>query len=215
MAESGKRDSRISLPTVERLSVYRRALEELGHEDVQYIHSHQLAALVGVTPAQLRRDLATFGSFGNIARGYDIRRMSHTISEIIGTDEIQNLALVGVGNLGRALLAYGGFEERGFHITAAFDTNPDKVGRVFAGRRCYGLDRFETVIGSLNIRILVLASHADGLQSVIERAAAAGVRGFLNFVPKMTTVPEGCFMEHIDISAKLEKLSFLSRQMNT
>ena len=95
---------------------------------------------MGVTPAQLRRDLASFGSFGNIARGYDVRQMSRTISQIIGTDHIQNVALVGVGDLGRALLSYRGFEERGFHIAAAFDVDPDKVGRVFAGRRCYGLD---------------------------------------------------------------------------
>lgn len=207
-----KRDSKISLHTVERLSVYRRALEELSREDIQYIHSHQLAALVGVTPAQLRRDLATFGSFGNIARGYDVHQMAETISRIIGTDGVQNLALVGVGYLGRALLSYQGFEERGFHIAAAFDIDPDKVGRVFAGRRCHSMDELETVIADLSVRILLLASHPEGLQEVIDRAAAAGVRGFLNFVPKMTTVPDGCFIEPIDISAKLEKLSFLSRQ---
>lgn len=209
------RNSKISLHTVERLSLYRRALEELRHEGTESVHSHVLAALVGVTPAQLRRDLATFGSFGNIARGYDVRRTSDTISRIIGTHEVQNLALVGVGYLGRALLAYQGFEERGFHIAAAFDVDPDKVGRVFAGRRCHSLDELETVISALNIRILVLASHPDGLQDVIDRAAAAGVRGFLNFVPKLTTVPDGCFVERIDISAKLEKLSFLSRRGDT
>jgi redox-sensing transcriptional repressor len=211
MAPYTKKAQKVSLRTVERLSVYRRMLEELSHEDVQFIHSHQLAALVGVTPAQLRRDLASFGSFGNIARGYDVRRMSHTISEIIGTDEVQNVALVGVGDLGRALLSYRGFEERGFHIAAAFDVDPDKVGRTFAGRRCYGLDELETVLAAMNIRILVLTSRPEGLQSVLDRAAAVGVRCFLNFVPKMTTTPANCFVEHIDISAKLEKLSFLSR----
>jgi redox-sensing transcriptional repressor len=212
MAVSSKRDGKISLHTVERLSVYRRALEELSREDIRYIHSHRLAALVDVTPAQLRRDLATFGSFGNIARGYDVRQMSDTISGIIGTDDVQNLALVGVGYLGRALLSYQGFEERGFHIVAAFDVDPEKLGRVFAGRRCHGVDELETVISALSVRILVLASHPEGLQEIIDRAAAAGVRGFLNFVPKMTAVPDGCFIEPIDISAKLEKLSFLSRQ---
>jgi redox-sensing transcriptional repressor len=213
--QSAGRASKISLHTVERLSVYRRALEELHHEGIESIHSHRLAALVGVTPAQLRRDLASFGSFGNIARGYDVRQMADIISRIIGTDEVQNLALVGVGYLGRALLSYQGFEERGFHIAAAFDVDLEKVGRVFAGRRCHSLDELEAVIESLNIRILMLASHPEGLQDVIDRAAAAGVRGFLNFVPKLTTVPDGCFIEPIDISAKLEKLSFLSRRGDT
>ena len=206
------RGRRISLHTVERLSLYRRALEELGHDDVEYVHSHDLAALVGVTPAQLRRDLASFGNFGNIARGYDVRLTTRRISEIVGTDQIQNIAVLGVGNLGRALLSYGGFEERGFHIAAAFDSDPDKVGRVFAGRRCHGLDELETVVPALELRILILASRPDGLQAVMDRAAAAGVRGFLNFVPSLTAPPRGCFVEQIDISAKLEKLSFLGRR---
>jgi redox-sensing transcriptional repressor len=206
---------KVSLHTVERLSTYRRALDALGHEGVRFIHSHRLAALVGVTPAQLRRDLASFGSFGNIARGYDVEEMSHTISRIIGTDEMQNIALVGIGYLGRALLSYRGFEERGFRVTAAFDTDPEKVGRVFAGCRCYPLDDLERIIAEANIHILVLAAQAEGLQSVVDRAAAAGVRGFMNFVPKMIIAPPDSFIEPVDISAKLEKLSFLSRQSET
>lgn len=202
---------RISLHTVERLSVYRRTLEELGHEGVEYIHSHELANLVGVTPAQLRRDLATFGNFGNIARGYDVRGMTRTIGQIIGTDTLQNIGLVGVGNLGRALLSYSGFEERGFHIAAVFDSDPEKAGRVFAGRRCYAMHDLERVTSDFGLRILILAGRPEGLQSIVDRAAAAGVRSFLNFVPKITTLPAGCFIEHVDISGKLEKLSFLSR----
>jgi len=94
---------------------------------------------------------------------------------------------------------------------AAFDVDPDKVGRVFAGRRCYALDKLESVVADLLIRILVLTSRPEGLQEIIDRGAHAGIRSFLNFVPKSLQVPDGCFVEHIDISAKLEKLSFLSR----
>ena len=86
------------------------------------------------------------------------------------------------------------------------------MGRVFAGRRCYALDKLETVLADMQIRILILAARPDGLQEVVDRGMQAGVRSFLNFVPKSLSVPEGCFVEHIDISAKLEKLSFLSRQ---
>jgi redox-sensing transcriptional repressor len=125
---------------------------------------------------------------------------------------VQNIALLGVGYLGRALLSYRGFEERGFSVAAAFDTDPDKVGRVFAGCRCYPLEELESTIVEANIRILVLAAHSDGLQSVVDRAAAAGVRGFMNFVPKMINTPPDSFIEPVDISAKLEKLSFLSRR---
>jgi len=211
MTPVNKKDQKVSLHTVERLSVYRRKLEELSGDDVEYIHSHELAALVGVTPAQLRRDLASFGSYGNIARGYEVKQMSRTISQIIGTDRIQHVGLVGVGDLGRALLYYRGFEERGFHIAAAFVLDPEKVGQVFAGRRCYPLDKLETVLTDLQIRILILAARPEGLQEVVDRGVEAGVRSFLNFVPKTLAVPDGCFVENIDISAKLEKLSFLSR----
>jgi redox-sensing transcriptional repressor len=209
---TGDRGQRVSLRTVERLSVYRRALEELELEGIEYIPSHRLAALVGVTPAQLRRDLASFGSFGNVVRGYDVRQMTKTISNIIGTDKQQNVGLVGLGHLGRALLAYRGFEERGFHIAAVFDVDPEKIGRVFAGRRCHGLDELEDRVADLGIRILLLTSRPEGLQQLVDRAAKAGIRGFLNFVPKLIECPDGCFIEPIDISAKLEKLSFLSRR---
>lgn len=214
-AGNGKRpkaNRTVSLHTIERLSVYRRMLEELSAEGVEFIHSHQLADLVGVTAAQLRRDLASFGSFGNIAKGYHVRDLDRTIGRIIGTDVTQSVALFGLGDLGRSLLSYSGFEERGFNIAAIFETDPEKVGRVFAGRRCYGLDSLEKVVADLDIRIAVLASRPEGVQGLVDRAAAVGVRSFLNFVPKRVSAPAHCFVENIDISAKLEKLSFLSRQ---
>jgi len=220
-AESGneaprmRADKHVSLQTVERLSAYRRALEELDRDGVEYVHSQQLAGLVGVTPAQLRRDLASFGTFGNISRGYNVYQMGRTISRIMGTDSTQSLALFGVGDLGRALLSYRGFEERGFHIAVAFDIDQDKVGRVFAGRRCYALDELASVLPHYEVRMAILAARAEGLQSLADRVAAAGVHAILNFVPKRVIPPEGCFVENTDISAKLEKLSFLARAPST
>jgi len=212
MERNSRPDKRVSLHTVERLSSYRRILEELDHEGVEYIHSQSLAALVGVTPAQLRRDLASFGTFGNISRGYNVYQMSRTISRIMGTDNVQAVALFGVGDLGRALLSYRGFEERGFQIAVAFDLDQEKIGHVFAGRRCYALADLETVVADYAVRVGILASRPEGIQALVDRAAAAGVRSFLNFVPKRVAPPPGCFVEHMDISAKLEKLSFLSRR---
>jgi redox-sensing transcriptional repressor len=202
---------RVSLQTVERLSVYRKVLEELDRDGTEFIHSHQLAGLVGVTPAQLRRDLASFGTFGNIARGYNVYQMGRTISRILGTDETQNVALFGVGDLGRALLSYRGFEERGFHVAVAFDIDAEKVGRVYAGRRCHHVDGLEEVLREFDVRMAILASRAEGLQTLTDRVCAAGVQGVLNFVPKRVTVPAGCFVEETDIASKLEMLSFLSR----
>lgn len=204
-------EKRVSLQTVERLSVYRKVLEELDRDGIEYIHSHELAAVTGVTPAQLRRDLASFGTFGNISRGYNVYQMSRTISRIMGTDQIQAIALFGVGDLGRALLTYRGFEERGFHIAVAFDVDTEKVGRVFAGRRCYHVDDLETVAREFEVNMAILASRPEGLQALVDRVCASGVRAILNFVPKRVETPEGCFIEHTDISSKLELLSFLAR----
>lgn len=203
---------RISLQTVERLSLYRKILEELHSEGVSHVYSHQLAKMVGVTPAQLRRDLASFGSFGNISRGYNVYQMILTISRLLGTDSIQTMVLIGLGNLGKALLSYRGFEERGFRIGVVFDIDIEKVGRVFAGRRCYHINDLEAVLPEYHATIAILACGSPGLQSIVERLGKIGIRAILNFVPKKVIPPKGIFIEDVDISAKLEKLSFLSKK---
>jgi redox-sensing transcriptional repressor len=211
--EAAKRaDRRVSVPTVERLSLYRKVLEELHYDGVEYVYSQQLAEMVRVTPAQLRRDLASFGTFGNISRGYNVYQLTRTISRILGTDTPQTVALFGVGDLGRSLLAYRGFEERGFHIGVIFDLDADKAGKVFAGRRCYHVEEMEKVLPEYNVRIAVLACRPPGLQQLVERLAKVGVTSILNFVPKRITPPPGGYVESIDIAAKLEKLSFLSQK---
>jgi redox-sensing transcriptional repressor len=211
--EPGKKgDRHVSVSTVERLSVYRKVLEELHYDGVEYVYSQQLAEMVGVTPAQLRRDLASFGSFGNISRGYNVYQLTRTISRILGTDTPQTVALFGVGDLGRSLLAYRGFEERGFHIGVIFDLDADKAGKVFAGRRCYHVDQMDKVLPEFNVRVAVLACRPPGLQQLVDRLAKVGVTSILNFVPKRITPAPGGYVESIDIAAKLEKLSFLSKK---
>ena len=133
----------VSLKTVERLTVYRKVLSDLADKGTEYVFSHRLASLASVTPAQLRRDLASFGSFGNVARGYHVRELSETIGRLLGTDSVRNVILIGVGNLGKTLLTYRGFEERGFRIVAAFDRHSEKTDRTFAGRRIYRIDQLD------------------------------------------------------------------------
>ena len=161
---------RVSLQTVERLSVYRKVLEELDRDGVENIHSHELAELVGVTPAQLRRDLASFGTFGNISRGYNVYQMSRTISRIMGTDETPVAWRCSASATWAARCSpTAGFEERGFHIAVAFDVDGEKVGRVFAGRRCYHVDHLETVLREFDVRMAILASRPEGLQTLVDR----------------------------------------------
>lgn len=208
---SEKNGKKISIQTVERLSTYRKILEELHDEGVTHVYSHQLAKLVGITPAQLRRDLASFGSFGNISKGYNVYQMILTLSRLLGTDTTQPVALIGMGNLGRAILAYRGFEERGFHIAVIFDMDGEKVGRVFAGRRCFHMNNLEAVLPDYQPTIAILACGAQGLQGIVERLGRAGVRGIINFVPKKINPVKGMHVEDVDISAKMEKISFLLR----
>lgn len=202
---------RIALQTIERLSTYRRVLEDLHGKGIQYVYSHELAEYVAVTPAQLRRDLSAFGSFGNISRGYNVQRLITTLSGLLGTSQVQPVALVGAGNLGRTLLSYRGFIERGFSVDLVFDNDPAKIGRVIAGRRCFDIREAETVLSDKPVEIAILACQPDGLQGIVGRFVAAGVKSFLSFVPAIINVPGGVHIEMEDISAKLEKLSFLAQ----
>ncbi len=206
-----KPKKRISLQTIERMSLYRKILEDLHRDGVTNVYSHQLAELVHVSSAQLRRDLATFGSFGNISKGYPVYQMILTISRLFGTDTLQNVALIGVGNLGRALLFYRGFEERGFHIAVVFDIDAEKVGRVFAGRRCHHIGELEAVLPDFGVTMAILACGAQNLQGLVDRLGKAGIRSILNFVPRQIHALEGMNVENVDFSARMEKLSFLSR----
>lgn len=207
----GEKQKKVSLRTVERLSTYRKVLEELHQEQVEYIYSHQFAHWVGVTPAQLRKDLSIFGSFGNVARGYNVGQLIATISGLLGTEKIQHVALIGLGNLGRTLLTYRGFEERGFSISVVFDVDPEKAGGVYAGRRCYHTDELEECLPRYGVSIAMLASRRTGLQELVERLARCGIRSILNFVPRSVVSPPGVFVEDVDIAARLEKLSFLNK----
>lgn len=206
-----KTGKRIPLQTVERMSLYRKVLEDLHGRGVANVYSHHLAGMVRVGPAQLRRDLASFGSFGNISRGYPVYQMILTISRLFGTDTLQNVALIGAGNLGRALLFYRGFEERGFHIAVVFDIDAEKVSRIFAGRRCHHVREIETVLPDFGIVMAILACGPQNLEDLVGRLGKAGVRSILNFVPRQVHVPEGMHVENVDFSARLEKLSFLHR----
>jgi redox-sensing transcriptional repressor len=211
MMSREKTEKRIPLQTVERLSLYRKILEELHRNGVANVYSHQLAEMVHVSSAQLRRDLASFGSFGNISKGYPVYQMILTISRLFGTDTLQNVALIGAGNLGRALLFYRGFEERGFHIAVVLDIDDEKVGKVFAGRRCLHIRDLETVLPDFGVTMAILACGPQSLQGLVDRLGKTGIRSILNFVPKQIHAPEGMYVENVDFSAKMEKLSFLTR----
>lgn len=193
---------------VQRLSLYLRELQLMLGDGLTTTSSSQLGSRVGVTDAQLRKDLAHFGQFGYPGVGYRCDELVREIRRILGTDRQWPVALVGTGNLGRALLRYQGFADQGFCVEAAFDVDPHQIGRKFGSVEVYALDQLAEVVEARKIRLAIIAVPAAGVQEVADRLVAAGVVGLLNFAPVTLRVPDTVTTVGVDLAIELEQLSF-------
>jgi len=196
--------------TVARLISYRRLMERLQAEGRTRVFSHELAAMLHLTAPQVRRDIMLIGHTGSPARGYDVVALRDHIVGLLHPGGEDRVALIGVGQLGRALLGYFGPVGRP-KIVAAFDVAPEKTGTVINGVRCHDMAELETVIQQQNIRTAIIATPGAEAAAVVERLVKAGVTGVLNFAPRRLRVPPGVHLEHVDIAAKLEKVCFFAR----
>jgi redox-sensing transcriptional repressor len=197
---------------VERLSIYRRALGTLDDGAAPSIFSHDLARLCGCSnPAQVRRDLMTIGAVGTPSRGYDTAELRRTIDQFLGPTAARAIALIGVGNLGRALIDYIHRHDDRLSIAAAFDRDETKSGRVVQGVRCYPVEDIPRIVQEQGIGIAILAIPETGAQAVVDRLVTSGVRAILNFAPVSLRVPSGVRVEDIDITVALDKLAFSAR----
>lgn len=194
--------------TVTRLSIYLRCLEELERDGVTSVSSRQLAERFGLNAAQVRKDLAYFGQFGVRGLGYHIAELKHNLERILGLKQDWEVALVGVGNLGSALIAYKGFGARGFRIGLAFDASPAKAGQTVLDVEIQGMDRLVPAIRRRRVKIAVLAVPAPAAQSVADLLVEAGVTAILNFAPAQLTVPAGVKVQNVDLSVLLKTLSY-------
>ncbi|MFZ4394721.1 MAG: redox-sensing transcriptional repressor Rex [Kiritimatiellia bacterium] len=197
---------------IERLSLYRRLLAGLMAEKAQNAFSHQLSKATDVTPAQVRRDMMGIGFSGNPSRGYDVHDLHDAITQVLDAPTVQEVALIGIGNLGRAILSYFTGRHARLAITAAFDTDPEKAGRVIHGCRCYQLDAMAAQIRERDIRVAILAVPADSAQSVTDILVGAGIHGILNFAPLRLRTPGSIFVEDMDLTTSLEKVAFFARR---
>ena len=195
-------------PAVRRLSLYLRQLEAFARKDRRTISSKQLGESLGLTDAQVRKDLAYFGQFGHPGIGYRVEDLIAQVRKILGTDKTWNVLLVGAGNLGRALMAYKGFEKKGFRLSAVFDADPSKIGKKQGPFPIQGLAELASTIQQKNIRLAIIAVPADHAQDVADQLAAAGIRGILNFAPVSITVPSEVALTAVDLAVQLEQLSF-------
>ncbi len=201
----------IPLPAIRRLSLYLRQLESFSDENRRTVSSRQLGEALGLSDAQVRKDLAYFGQFGHPGIGYRVPELILRARRILGTDRVSNVMLVGMGNLGRALIAFRGFRKRGFELVAVFDKDPAKIGQTTSGPNRLRIQSLPEMAGAVrkhSIRIGILAVPASAAQQAAEEMVAAGVRGILNFAPVTLQVRAEVNVASVDLAIHLEQLAF-------
>ena len=200
-------DLQVPKAVVSRLSLYLRELQHLVRDGHETTSSTQLGGKLGFTDAQVRKDLAYFGQFGYPGIGYRCSELIEAIKKILGTNQAWPVAIVGLGNLGRALMGYKGFQHQGFQIVAAFDVDPAKVGQSVEGIQIFDLADVARVSKERGIRLAIIAVPGVAAQKVADALVAAGIEGILNFAP-VTLNPKQVQTIGVDLAIELEQLAF-------
>ncbi|MCH2371940.1 MAG: redox-sensing transcriptional repressor Rex [Pirellulales bacterium] len=195
-------------PVVGRLSLYLREVQHLIRDGRETTNSNELGRLLGVTDAQVRKDLAYFGQFGHPGVGYRCQELVAAIKIIMGTNTSWNVALIGIGNLGRALLRYKGFHEQGFQIVAAFDVDDGVIGTKVEGVDVYHIQHLAKIVMQQSIRLVTIAVPSHAAQTVVDQIVEIGIEGILNFAPVTISVPSQVRVIGVDLAMELEQLAF-------
>ncbi len=203
--------SAISNRVIGRLGLYRRLLADEQADGAAFVYSHELARRANVTAAQVRRDMMVIGYTGNPAKGYQVDKLADSIGRFLDAPQGQNVALVGIGNLGRALLAYFAQRRTKLRIVAAFDRDESKVNRVLHGHRCHPMEELAKIAQAERIDVGIITVPASAAQETAELMIEAGIKGLLNFAPVKLRVPPGVYVEDIDMSVSLERVAFMAR----
>jgi redox-sensing transcriptional repressor len=188
--------------------MYLRCLHRLKTNEIQTVSSEALARAAGVKPTQLRKDLTHFGQFGTRGLGYDVDQLSKMIGDLLGRSRLQPVVLVGVGNLGQALLAYRGFEQEGFEIVGAFDSDPERHRDKVKVTPLFGMAELPKLVTEQGVRMGIVAVPAAAAQEVVNRMVDAGIVGILNFAPIVPHVPEHVMVNNVNLAIELENLSY-------
>ncbi len=198
--------------TVERLSQYRRALSASLAANRNYVFSHELAALLHITAVQVRRDLMLIGYGSVMRKGYDVRELIRTIGSIIDAPSGLNVAIIGMGNLGRAITGYFRGKRTNMNVVAAFDVDSQKVDKVVAGVKCFHLDQIKRLKGELDISIAVLAVPTDQAVTVATMLVSNGIKGIMNFTTVPLNVPDNVYLEEFDMITSIEKVAYFVKE---
>jgi redox-sensing transcriptional repressor len=199
---------KISESTIHRLSIYYRALSSLERENYSTISSKELAKREKLTPAQVRKDLSFFGSFGTRGLGYPVIELRNRIAEILGLNRLWNVALVGVGNIGSALSQYKEFAKQGFNIKLVFDNDQRKIGSNHKGIIVADVRNLKKLVASEKIDMVIIAVPASSAQAICDEVVAGGIKAILNFAPINLKVPENVVLRNQNMCIELEHLAF-------
>ncbi|MCU0476026.1 MAG: redox-sensing transcriptional repressor Rex [Anaerolineae bacterium] len=191
-----------------RLPIYLRALNRLAEEGQEITSSHELGQRLGISSAQIRKDLSHFGGFGKQGTGYQIGYLQEKLRKVLNIEQEWEVALVGIGDLGKAIAHYRGFGDRGFHIACLFDSDPDKVGQTVGDFTIQPLSDLPAAIESKNIRLAMVAVPAPYAQEVTDLLVKAGIKGILNYAPINLSVPAGVQVQYIDPVVGLQRMTF-------
>ncbi len=202
---------KIAESTVRRLSVYLRLLEEFAARGRGTVSSHELAARGHTTPAQVRKDLSFFGSFGKRGLGYPVPELSARLKDILGLDRPYRVAVIGAGKIGRALVGYQGFVSRGFHIALVYDNDRNKVGVSLNGLEVRDERNIEADLAREPADIAIVATPAHAAQSLVDRIVTTGIKAILNFAPVQVSHPDDVVVKNVNMALELETLSYALR----
>lgn len=195
--------------TISRLPLYLRELQQLQRAGSSRVQSGVLARRLGLNDSQVRRDLSGFGPLGQRGVGYEIRALIETIQNTLGGNRSWNVILVGVGNLGTALSGYRGFEQQGFRLVGAFDTDPRKVGKKLGALQIQSLEGLEDFVQSENVELAILSVPAASARAVAQRLELVGITGILNFAPITVTPPQSSItIVNVDLAVELQRLAY-------
>ena len=194
-----------------RLPIYLRALNRMVKEELEYTSSHELGERLGISSAQIRKDLSHFGEFGKQGTGYNVAYLYEQIRHILQVDREWPMAVVGVGDLGHAIAHYRGFTARGFSVACLFDADPTRIGEKVAGLEVLPMDALSAEIQRLGVKIAMIAVPASVAQAVANALVQAGVRALLNYAPITLAVPPDVRVQYIDPVTHLQHMSYYLR----
>lgn len=199
---------RIPKATAKRLPLYYRYLLLLNDEGKDKVSSTELAEAVQVDSASIRRDFSYFGALGKRGYGYDVKNLLSFFKKILNQDTLTNVALVGVGNLGHALLNYNFKRSNNIRISCAFDINPEITGKITQGVPVYSMDEMKQQIADQQIRIAILTVPQDTAQKTADEMIEAGIKGIMNFTPIRLSAPNGIRIQNVDLATELQTLIY-------